>query len=149
MLLGRKGIFQLSKPRVFLSGRHRRDLVSDCALEARDARVRHPDWRMARRFCSWRPGASEACDRERVCATLFATAPSKTDIDINIEEEDSSEIVIIQFVTFGPGVPQEALAHIFEPFYRADKVRVRNRPAELGSGLAIYPTLRFKRIPGV
>ena len=42
----------------------------------------------------------------------------------------------IQVRDYGPGVPEEALAHIFDPFYRVEGDRNRDRGG-VGLGLAI------------
>ena len=54
----------------------------------------------------------------------------------------------------GPGIPEEDIHHIFEPFYRADKARSRRRDAQEGTGsgaglgLSIIQTL-VRKMGGV
>ncbi len=53
---------------------------------------------------------------------------------IRMNVERRGQILAIQVCDSGPGIPPEALAHIFERFYRADKSRSRS---EGGSGLGL------------
>lgn len=57
-----------------------------------------------------------------------------THIDIRLREGRGEAGIIVQ--DRGPGVPADALEHIFEPFYRVDGARMRD-PAGSGLGLAI------------
>ena len=55
-------------------------------------------------------------------------------LEIALREENA--FVSLTFLDDGPGVPQEALPHIFDAFYRADKARNEKLPGS-GLGLAI------------
>ena len=57
-----------------------------------------------------------------------------TNVGVTIVEE--GEHVVVQVDDCGPGVPDDALAHMFEPFYQVDEARSA-RNAGSGVGLAI------------
>jgi len=59
------------------------------------------------------------------------------DLEINAKAEN--DCVIIQIADRGPGVPEEALSRLFEPFYRPETARGRNTG---GSGLGLAITKR-------
>ncbi|MDB5393490.1 MAG: hypothetical protein JWM91_996 [Rhodospirillales bacterium] len=65
---------------------------------------------------------------------LFYTAP-KTPIEIIIAHK-GARFVSVDIHDWGPGVPDIALAHLFEPFYRVDEARARKTGGS-GVGLAI------------
>ena len=47
---------------------------------------------------------------------------------------------VIRITDFGIGIPQEELAHIFEPFYRVDKSRAKDTGG-FGLGLSLCKTI--------
>jgi len=59
------------------------------------------------------------------------------DLEITASVENSR--VIIEIADRGPGVPEEALSRLFEPFYRPEAARGRNTG---GSGLGLAITKR-------
>lgn len=65
---------------------------------------------------------------------LFYTA-EKTPVLIALSRKTAKRAVI-EVRDEGPGVPAEALAHLFEPFYRVDEARAR-KTGGAGVGLAI------------
>jgi signal transduction histidine kinase len=65
---------------------------------------------------------------------LFYTAPN-TPVTIAIALNNSGR-VSIEIGDQGPGVPETALAHLFEPFYRVDEARARKTGGS-GVGLTI------------
>ncbi len=110
-----------------------RELVSDSVVEAqmRGCAIRTGRWDSGNVR-----GDRELLRRaiENVLRNAIRYAPSKTEVEINVEENLSEVIVTVR--DYGPGVPEEALAHIFEPFYRADKAREKSTGG-IGLGLAI------------
>jgi signal transduction histidine kinase len=71
---------------------------------------------------------------ENVIRNAIRYAPPSTAIDIALEK--SGETTEISVRDYGPGVPEEALTRIFDPFYRVDSDRNRVSGG-LGLGLAI------------
>ena len=73
---------------------------------------------------------------EQVLGNLISNAlryvPETGQITLKLSYE--SAVVCLSLQDNGPGIPSEALAHIFERFYRADRARSR---AEGGSGLGL------------
>jgi signal transduction histidine kinase len=47
---------------------------------------------------------------------------------------------VIRITDFGIGIPEEELAHIFEPFYRVDKSRAKDTGG-FGLGLSLCKTI--------
>jgi two-component system sensor histidine kinase CpxA len=70
-----------------------------------------------------------------------------TEVELSLElvRESSEQCAVIRVRDHGKGVPQEALEHIFQPFYRIDDARDRSAGG-VGLGLAI--TERAVRLHG-
>jgi signal transduction histidine kinase len=73
---------------------------------------------------------------EQILGNLFSNALRylSQSGSIVVDVERRRKTLAIQVRDSGPGIPPEALAHIFERFYRADKSRSRS---EGGSGLGL------------
>jgi signal transduction histidine kinase len=71
---------------------------------------------------------------ENVIRNAIRYAPRETPIDIELRK--TGAIAEIRVRDYGPGVPEEALPRIFDPFYRVDSDRNRSSGG-LGLGLAI------------
>ena len=65
---------------------------------------------------------------------MFYTSPG-TKVEIALSSTDS-RTVKLEIRDHGPGVPEEALPHLFEPFYRVDRARAR-KTGGAGVGLSI------------
>lgn len=73
---------------------------------------------------------------------LHYTAPSST-VDVTVCQHDENYLVVI--VDQGPGVPEQELESIFEPFYRTDAARDR---ASGGFGLGLSIAQRTVQLHG-
>ena len=73
---------------------------------------------------------------ENVVRNALKYTSPKTEVTIRLHCPDNSAAAQISVEDCGPGVPAEAVAHIFEPFYRVDEARDR-RSGGAGLGLAI------------
>jgi two-component system sensor histidine kinase CpxA len=71
---------------------------------------------------------------ENVIRNAIRYAPRGTAVDIELTK--SRDMAMVNVRDYGPGVPDEALARIFDPFYRVDSDRNR-ASGGLGLGLAI------------
>jgi two-component system sensor histidine kinase CpxA len=71
---------------------------------------------------------------ENVVRNAVKYTEPKTQVSIRLERMNGDATVIVE--DQGPGVPSEALDHMFEPFYRVDEARDR-RTGGSGLGLAI------------
>jgi signal transduction histidine kinase len=71
---------------------------------------------------------------ENVVRNAIRHAPEGTDIEVGLERNGSTATVVVR--DHGPGVPEEALGSIFEPFSRVEGHRSRNSGGA-GLGLAI------------
>jgi signal transduction histidine kinase len=65
---------------------------------------------------------------------IFYTAEN-TKVEISVSNK-APNLVALAVADHGPGVPEPALAHLFEPFYRVDEARARETGGT-GIGLAI------------
>lgn len=72
---------------------------------------------------------------ENVVRNAVFYTGSETEVEI-VLARDAGEAVVLEVRDRGPGVPEPALAHLFEPFYRVDEARAR-ATGGAGVGLAI------------
>lgn len=109
------------------------DIVEDCNLEANA------------RSCQLRiHGSTDALIRadrellrravENVVRNAILHAPEGSHIELHMQRSEASASVTVR--DFGPGVPSNALADIFKPFYRIDEARNSSKGG-IGLGLAI------------
>jgi signal transduction histidine kinase len=71
---------------------------------------------------------------ENVIRNAIRYAPRGTPVDIELAKFNDAAVVSVR--DYGPGVPDDALTRIFDPFYRVDSDRNR-ASGGLGLGLAI------------
>ena len=78
-------------------------------------------------------------------ATRYAAEGTQVDVHLTRENVPNGEEMVIRVRDSGPGVPNEALAKIFEPFYRLDDARNRQTG---GAGLGLSIADRAVRLHG-
>ena len=71
---------------------------------------------------------------ENVIRNAIRYAPENTEVEIRLQKTESW--IFIQIRDHGPGVPEESLPHLFDPFYRVENDRSRSSGG-VGLGLAI------------
>ena len=71
---------------------------------------------------------------ENVIRNAIRYAPRDSAIEISLRRNDHRATVTVR--DHGPGVPEDALAHLFDPFYRVDTDRNR-ASGGIGLGLSI------------
>ncbi|HLH37881.1 MAG TPA: ATP-binding protein [Bryobacteraceae bacterium] len=108
-------------------------LVNDCSIEAQ---VRGCSLELNKSGGVWVEGDRELLRRaiENVMRNAIRYAPAKTRVEVALEDGDGRACVRVR--DYGPGVPDSALAHIFDPFYRVETDRNRNNGG-YGLGLSI------------
>lgn len=82
------------------------------------------------------PGDRELLHRavENVLRNAIRHAPERTTVDVDMVPDGSAAVVQIR--DYGPGVPEEELSRLFEPFYRVETHRSRDNGG-VGLGLSI------------
>src|SRR5262249_57941206 len=71
---------------------------------------------------------------ETVLRNAIRYAPANSDIEVTLQRKESNASIAVR--DYGPGVPQDALDHIFDAFYRVDSSRDRSTGG-IGLGLSI------------
>jgi two-component system sensor histidine kinase CpxA len=71
---------------------------------------------------------------ENVLRNAIRYAPPNSDIEVTLQRKESSASIAVR--DYGPGVPQDALDHIFDAFYRVDSSRDMSTGG-IGLGLSI------------
>lgn len=69
-----------------------------------------------------------------IFSNIIKYAPGNSEVDLFLKEENSKALLTVR--DYGPGVNEEYLGKIFEPFYRTDESRTRETGGT-GLGLAI------------
>src|SRR5882672_6363221 len=84
---------------------------------------------------------------ENVVRNAIRYTAAGTDVEIRLERRigDRGEEIAIRVLDSGPGVPEEALEQIFQPFYRIDDARNRQTG---GAGLGLSIADRAVRLHG-
>jgi len=78
-------------------------------------------------------------------ATRYTAEGTVVDVRLERQATPTGEEVVIRVLDSGPGVPHEALARIFQPFYRLDDARNRQTG---GAGLGLSIADRAVRLHG-
>ena len=96
------------------------DVVRDCSVEAemRGCRIA-----VNGQLAGQVQGNRELLRRavENVLRNAIRYSPEHSEIDVSISEDSSSAIIAVR--DYGPGVPDDALAQIFDPFFRVEEAR--------------------------
>jgi two-component system sensor histidine kinase CpxA len=108
-------------------------LVDDCSIEAR---ARGCDLDLASSGPVSLDGDHELLRRaiENVMRNAIRYAPAESKVEVTLQ--NSTGWAKIRVRDYGPGVPEESLPRIFDPFYRVDQDRDR-KSGGVGLGLAI------------
>ena len=69
-------------------------------------------------------------------ATRYTVEGTTVEVRLERQHADGGEQIIVRVLDSGPGVPNEALKKIFEPFYRLDNAR-NQQTGGAGLGLSI------------
>jgi two-component system, OmpR family, sensor kinase len=89
------------------------------------------------------PIMADAARLHQVVTNLLANAVKHTPVGskvyLRLEQQQATDAVL-QVIDNGPGIPPDALPHLFERFYRVDKARARSEGGT-GLGLAISRSL--------
>jgi len=72
---------------------------------------------------------------ENVVRNGIRYAPRQSTIELAISETDREVRIAVR--DFGPGVPEEALSRIFDPFFRVEEARATTNGGGSGMGLSI------------
>jgi two-component system sensor histidine kinase MtrB len=82
------------------------------------------------------PARVDARRIDVVVANLVGNALKHGGEPVALHLYDQGEYVVVQVADSGPGIPVEALPHIFDRFYKADKARGRSEGSGLGLSIA-------------
>jgi signal transduction histidine kinase len=109
------------------------EVVRDCSLEAQ---FRECNIQVTGDFSGEIVGNHELLRRaiENVLRNGIRYSPNQSTIQLSIEQDRSDAIISVR--DYGPGVPEDALARIFDPFFRVEEARDTNGGGS-GMGLSI------------
>jgi two-component system, OmpR family, sensor histidine kinase MtrB len=82
------------------------------------------------------PARVDARRIDVVVANLVGNALKHGGEPVALQLYDQGEYVVVQVADSGPGIPAEALPHIFDRFYKADRARGRSEGSGLGLSIA-------------
>ncbi|HMD42548.1 MAG TPA: ATP-binding protein [Candidatus Acidoferrum sp.] len=110
-----------------------KETVSDCRVEAE---FRGVGIRLEGKVTRAILGDPELLRRavENVLRNAIRYSPEKTNVDISLDETVGAPTITIR--DYGPGVPADSLAQIFEPFFRVEEAREAHTGG-IGLGLSI------------
>ncbi|MET8756195.1 HAMP domain-containing sensor histidine kinase, partial [Streptomyces sp. NPDC004667] len=96
-------------------------------------------------------GVREVVDRRRVdviVANLVGNALRHGAPPVTVTLSAVGDWLAVTVTDSGPGLPPEALAHVFDRFFKADTARTRSSDQESGSGLGTAIALENARLHG-
>ena len=107
------------------------EVVRDCSVEAE---IRGCRIDVSGNVCASVQGNPELLRRavENVLRNGIRYSPEKSPIELNISENENHAVITIR--DYGPGVPDDSLSRIFDPFFRVEEARNTNGG---GSGLGL------------
>jgi two-component system, OmpR family, sensor kinase len=70
-------------------------------------------------------------------ALRHTPADARITVRVRVDEAPAGREYLVEVADTGPGLTEEAAAHVFERFYRADPARTRTRAGDGGSGLGL------------
>jgi two-component system, OmpR family, sensor histidine kinase MtrB len=82
------------------------------------------------------PVLADARRLDVVIANLVGNALKHGGEPVSVQVHEHTETVVVQVRDSGPGIPDEALPHIFDRFFKADKARRRSEGSGLGLSIA-------------
>lgn len=113
------------------------DVAADATIEARprscEVTVDAPDALIVPGSARLLRSAVENVIRN---AVRFTAPGSAVELSLAVDGGSGARRALIRVADHGPGVPPDTLAHLFEPFFRAEAARERS-PGGAGLGLAI------------
>ena len=76
---------------------------------------------------------------ENIIRNAIRFAPSGTEVEVTLKAENRNDFrqAVLSVHDYGPGVPEEALQQIFQPFFRVEAPPAPRRNHGTGLGLAI------------
>jgi signal transduction histidine kinase len=110
------------------------EIVDDCRVEAQ--LFRGCDIRVQGQLSGEVSGDRELLRRavENVVRNAIRYSPEKASIDVTLTENGAGASITVR--DYGPGVPEESLSQIFEPFFRVEEAR-EEETGGVGLGLSI------------
>lgn len=107
------------------------EVIRDCSLEAES---RGCCIQISGRIDGQTLGSRELLRRaiENVLRNSIRYSPDRAVIQVDLAEEDQNAVIVVR--DHGPGVPDDALGRIFDPFFRVEEARNTNGG---GSGLGL------------
>jgi len=106
-------------------------VTNDCQVEAQ---ARGCTIQVTGRVCGEVLGNPELLRRavENVVRNAVRYSPERTAVEVELGEDENDARITVR--DFGPGVPEQAMERIFDPFFRVEEARNANGG---GSGLGL------------
>jgi signal transduction histidine kinase len=110
------------------------DVVRDCTVEAE---IRCCRVKLDGAITGHALGSREMLRRaiENVLRNAVRYSPEGTTVEVSATETERCAVIVVR--DHGPGVPDAALARIFDPFYRVEEARENKNGVGSGLGLSI------------